>query len=136
MYTPIEWQDEYSVGVKELDDQHKNILNIINTLLVDQRDNYDDNKLSEAISSMIHYAYVHFATEEQYLAQANFPGIKQHVLEHVDFIMKTLELSFKTRERTMDSRQELLKYLKGWFSSHVLGMDRLYIPYITANKIK
>ena len=136
MNTQIEWQDEYSVGVKELDEQHQNILSIINTLLVDQGDDYDDNKLSEAISSMIHYAYVHFATEEQYLAQANFPYIKQHVLEHVDFIMKTLELSFKAREGAKDGRQELLKYLKGWFSSHVLGIDRLYIPYIAANKIK
>ena len=134
MYTPIEWQDEYSVGVKELDEQHQHLLNIINTLLKEQRDEYNAVKLSEAISSLIHYAYVHFATEERYLAQTQFPDLKKHILEHVDFIMKTLELSFKVKKGSKDNRLELLRYLKSWFSSHVLGVDRLYIPFLGANK--
>ena len=116
--------------VKELDDQHQILLDIINTLLKEQRDEYNANKLSETISSLIHYAYVHFATEERYLAQVNYPDLKQHILEHVDFIMKTLELSLKVKEDTKDNRLELLKYLKGWYSSHVLGIDRLYIPFL------
>jgi hemerythrin-like metal-binding protein len=136
MYTPIKWQDEYSVGVKELDAQHQNLLNIINTLLVGQQDKYDAIKMSEMISSLIHHAYIHFATEERYLVQTNFPDIKTHVLEHVGFIMKTLELSLKVKEGTNDDRLELLRYLKGWYSSHVLGSDRLLIPYITTDRIK
>ncbi|MCX6121099.1 MAG: hemerythrin family protein [Ignavibacteriales bacterium] len=136
MYTPIKWQDEYSVGVKELDAQHQNLLNIINTLLIGQQDEYNAIKMSEMISSLIHHAYVHFATEERYLAQSNFPDIKTHVLEHVGFIMKTLELSLKVKEGTNDNRLELLRYLKGWYSSHVLGSDRLLIPYITTERIK
>ncbi|MGD1046347.1 MAG: bacteriohemerythrin [Bacteroidota bacterium] len=135
MYTPIKWQDEYSVGVKELDEQHQNMLNIINTLLAEQQNEYDADKLSETISSLIHHAYVHFAAEEKYLVQTNFPDIKIHVLEHVGFIMKTLELSLKVKEGTKDNRLELLRYLKGWYSSHVLGIDRLYIPFLKANKI-
>ena len=136
MYTPIKWQDEYSVGVKELDEQHQNMLNIINTLLIGQKDEYDAIKLSETISSLIHHAYIHFATEERYLVQTNYPDIKTHVLEHVGFIMKTLELSLKVKEGTKDNRLELLRYLKGWYSSHVLGSDRLYIPILKANGIK
>jgi hemerythrin len=136
MYTPIKWQDEYSVGVKELDAQHQNMLKLINMLLEGQQDKYDANKMSELISSLIHHAYIHFATEEVYLVRANFPDIKAHVLEHVGFIMKTLELSLKVKEGTNDNRLELLRYLKRWFSSHILGSDRKFIPYITAEKIK
>jgi hemerythrin len=136
MYTPIEWQEEYSVGVKELDEQHKNMLNIINTMLVGQKDKYDADKLSETISSLIHHAYIHFATEERYLVQTNFPDLRAHVLEHVGFIMKTLELSLKVKQGTEDNRLELLRYLKGWYSSHVLGVDRLYIPIFKAHGIK
>jgi hemerythrin-like metal-binding protein len=136
MYTPIEWQDEYTVGVKELDDQHQNLLTIINALLKEQQYKYDAGKLSEAISTLIHYAYVHFATEERYLTQMHFPDLKQHILEHVDFIMKTLEISLKVKEGTQDKRFELLEYLKGWYSSHVLGIDRLYIPFLKVNGIR
>jgi len=135
MNTPIEWQDDYSVGVKELDDQHKNLLDIINTLIKEQGDEYNAAQLSEAVLSLIHYAYVHFTTEERYLAQITFPDLKQHILEHVDFIMKTMELSLKVKEKIQDNRRELLEYLKGWYSSHVLGIDRLYIPFLKANGI-
>jgi hemerythrin-like metal-binding protein len=131
MITLLEWQNDYSVGVKELDEQHQNLLSIINTLLKEQQDELNADKLSSAISTLIHYAYVHFATEERYLLQAHFPDLKQHILEHVSFIMKTLELSLKVKEDTKEQRIELLRYLKAWYSLHVLGIDRQYLPYLT-----
>jgi hemerythrin len=130
----IEWQDDFTVGVKELDDQHRSLLNTINTLLEDQRDNYEATKFSPALSSLIHYAYTHFATEERYLVQVQFPNLKQHVLEHIDFIMKTLSLALKIESSGDESREELLRYLKTWYSSHVLGTDRQYIPFLASKK--
>jgi hemerythrin len=130
----IEWQDSFTVGVKELDDQHRSLLNTINALLEDQRDTYDASKFSPALSSLIHYAYTHFATEERYLVQAHFPNLKQHVLEHIDFIMKTLSLALKVENSGDESRRELLQYLKEWYSSHVLGTDRQYIPFLPSKE--
>lgn len=127
----MEWRDKYTVGVKELDDQHRNLLNTINTLLEEQRDTYEANKFSSALSSLIHYAYTHFATEERYLVEAHFPQLKQHVLEHIDFIMKTLGLALKIEGGKDGPRKELLQYLTMWYSSHVLGTDRQYVPFLT-----
>ena len=84
---------------------------------------------------MVHHAYIHFATEERYMEQVNFPDLKQHVLEHVSFILKTLELSLKVKEGTATNQMELLTYLKEWYSSHVLGADRLYVPYLRAKRV-
>jgi len=136
MYTPIAWHEEYSVGVKELDDQHKNMLRIINTLLIGQKDEYDPLGMADTISELIHHAYIHFAAEERYLDQTNYPERKQHILEHVGFIMKTLELSVQVKDGSNDHRLELLRYLKGWYSSHVLVSDRFYIPYLSAANMK
>ncbi|MBN1398161.1 MAG: hemerythrin family protein [Bacteroidetes bacterium] len=129
----IEWNDKYSVGIREIDDQHRTLVNTINKLLEDQRDEYDALKFKTALSSLIHYAYTHFATEEQYMLQAKFPDMDQHIMEHVEFIMKTLDLALKVENGKGESMKELLYYLEKWFSSHVLGTDRLYIPYITKN---
>ena len=131
----IEWQDEYTVGVKELDDQHRNLLNTINTLLEEQGDKYKVAKFSPALSSLIHYAYTHFATEERYLVQVHFPNLKQHVLEHIDFIMKTVGLALRIESSGDELRIELLRYLKEWYSYHVLGTDRHYILFLASKKI-
>jgi hemerythrin len=131
----LEWHDEDSVGIKELDIQHQNILNLINSLQADDDDG-DFDKLSLVISSMIHHSYTHFASEERYLLEADYPDFKHHVLEHVTFIMRTLELSLKIKEGAKGSRMELLHYLKDWYSKHILGMDRLYIPFLKDFKNK
>ncbi len=126
----IHWQDEYSVGIKELDDQHKNLLDIFNQIAAEQEDKYDRDKFSTSLSTLIHYAYTHFATEENYLDRANFPLIEQHVLEHIDFIMKTMQLALGIENGGDENRKELLNYLKEWYSLHVLGIDRQYIPFL------
>jgi hemerythrin len=130
----IEWKNEYSVGVKEIDDQHRGLLDTINTLLEEQSDKYEASKFSPAVSTLIHYAYTHFATEEQYLLRVHFPDLNNHILEHIDFIMKTLGLALKVKNGNDESPLELLRYLTGWYSSHVLGTDRKYIPFLVSKE--
>jgi hemerythrin-like metal-binding protein len=132
MFEPLKWQDEYSVGIKEIDNQHMSLLMIINKLMSEQEDEFKAKQFSETIPSLIHYAYTHFATEERYMAQANFPDQQNHILEHIDFIMKVLSLAMKAEDGSREHRLELLRFLKTWFSLHVLGIDRQYIPYLTA----
>jgi hemerythrin-like metal-binding protein len=124
------WMDEYSVGVKELDDQHESLLNIINLVAKAQQEEYDANKFSETINDLIRYAYFHFSTEERYMFKAKFPDFKSHVLEHITFIQKTLYFSFKIENGDKENLTELAKYLKEWYISHVLKLDRDYIPFL------
>jgi len=127
----IEWQDDYTVGVKELDDQHRCLLNTINTLLEEQGDKYEAAKFSPALSSLIYYAYTHFATEERYMLRGKYPGLLKHVEIHVDFIRKVFNMSQKIEQKDIVLQREILTFLASWYTTHVLGMDREYIPYIT-----
>ncbi len=128
----LEWQPEYSVGVEELDAQHRSLHDTFNRMIEEQKEPYDAAKFSESLRVLIHYAYVHFATEERYLALAQFPELKEHVIEHVGFIMRTMSLAEKVDEGNQDHRIELLLYLREWFTTHVLGADRKYIPYLAS----
>jgi len=133
---PIAWQAEYSIGIKELDEQHQNLLQIINTLIKEQQNPIDKKKFADHIAALIHYAYMHFAAEETLLIKVEFPDLQRHVIEHVDFIMKALSLSLKVGENNTENRQELLQYLQTWYATHVLGMDRLYITALAAAGFK
>ena len=132
----LEWQDEYSVGVKELDAQHKSLLNVINVLIEGEQREFEKEQFSATIRSLIHYAYTHFATEERYMTQVSFPEQEQHVLEHMDFIIKVLSLALKAEEGSAENRKELLQFLKEWYSFHVLGNDRHYIPFFSQKGIR
>jgi hemerythrin-like metal-binding protein len=133
--TPLLWKDIYSVGVPELDQQHQRLLEIINELIEEQRDSYNAEKFSLAISELTHYAYTHFAAEERLLKAAKFPDMKDHVLSHVDFIMKMMGLALKVEKGSDEDRKELLRYLRDWYAGHVLGIDRFFIPYVTSAKL-
>jgi len=130
----LKWQNEYSVGVKEIDDQHRSLLDTINSLLEEQSVKYEESKFSPTLFTLIHYAYTHFATEERYLLQAHFPDLNNHILEHIDFIMKTLGLALKVENSNDESRLKLLQYLTEWYSSHVLGTDRKFIPFLISKE--
>jgi hemerythrin-like metal-binding protein len=130
----LEWQDEYTVGVKELDDQHRSLLTMINKLLVEQGEIYNAAKFPKALSALIHYAYTHFATEERHLLQVHFPSLEEHIKEHIEFIMKTVGFALRIENNGDELRNELLHYLKGWYSHHVLGTDRTYISYLSPKK--
>lgn len=126
----LEWLPEFSVGIEELDVQHRSLHDTFNRMIEEQKEPFDAAKFSASLSSLIHYAYVHFATEEHYMAMAGFPELKEHVIEHVGFIMKTMSLAMKMEEEHQDHRIELLLYLREWFTTHVLGADRKYMPYL------
>ncbi len=128
----LEWIPEYSVGIEELDAQHRSLHDTFNRMIEEQKEPYNAAKFSASLSTLIHYAYVHFATEERYLAEAHFPHLREHVIEHVGFIMKTMSLAMKVSEEKQDHRIELLLFLREWFTTHVHGSDRKYIPYLAA----
>jgi hemerythrin len=127
----IQWKDSYALGVPELDQQHRYLLDTINQIIEEQQDGFNAQLFTTAINTLTHYAYTHFATEERYLAEGHFPDMKSHVLSHVDFIMKMMTLALKVEHGTDDDRKELLRYLRDWYAGHVLGIDRFFIPYVT-----
>ena len=129
---PIEWDDKYSVGIGDLDVQHKGLLIIINNLIEADGKKVNSKQYSDIVASLIHYAYTHFATEENYMTQAEYPDQPKHILEHVDFIMKVMSLALKVENGNQADRDELLTFLKNWFSAHILVIDRYYIPYFAA----
>jgi hemerythrin-like metal-binding protein len=130
----IHWQDNYTVGILELDHQHQVLLGIINTLIDDQYLVYNAEKFDQTFHKLLHYAYTHFATEEKYLQRAQFPAFDQHVTHHIDFIMQLLTFALRLQQRETKSCVEILLFLKNWYSNHVLGIDRLYIKYVALLK--
>ena len=129
----IDWEDSYSVKVKELDDDHKALILNINDL----HQALMEDKMREAqkrtVDKMISYAADHFASEEKYMLQFNFPGYGKHKEEHDQFTAKALDLQGRMDKAGLVVTLEILGFLKDWLQNHILIVDMEYADHFNKN---
>ena len=126
----IIWDDFYSVGCEEIDNQHKKLANLINDLY----DAYQNNRASEIfeniLSELKEYTIYHFSTEEKYFEKYNYPFTEEHKIEHQNFVKKVLEFSNRYSHKDKLVIYDVMLFLKDWLLNHILGSDKKYSEYI------
>ena len=127
----FEWSDEYSVGVDELDRQHREIIALINRLIEMQDVAVNSEVISETLDSMMRYTREHLAYEERLLEEADYPKFDEHRQLHIDFLKRTTEFCIATMAHKQSVPNEVLRYLKAWWREHILDEDRQYTPHLT-----
>ncbi len=133
--TKLVWQDEYSVGVKELDYQHEELLDLINRLY-DESPKKDLDSCFWNLNKMVKYAELHFSTEEKLMETYGYEGLEMQRGEHDSFTMKVFELNAKLEQTKGDIYADLIDYLKEWYVSHILGTDKGYIELFKEKGLK
>jgi hemerythrin len=126
----IDWNDSFSVQVTELDDHHKTLIVMINSLHQALMENRAREAQKRTIDQMISYAANHFATEENYMLKCNYPGYGKHKVEHEQFTAKALDLQGRMDKAGFVLTLEILHFLKDWLQDHILVLDKEYVGHI------
>ncbi|MDD4801460.1 MAG: bacteriohemerythrin [Syntrophomonas sp.] len=126
----ITWSDEYRVGVKEVDEQHRQLFAIAgrayellkNEMLTDKYDS-----IIEILQELKAYAVYHFQYEEEYMDSIGYAKLLSHKVMHADFVEKINGIDF----RKVDDNQgqylmEILEFVVKWIEGHILGQDKKY----------
>lgn len=136
--TRFVWKPEYSVGDEPLDNQHKElirIMNEVNELLQDAPDVDNEGRVEFVFGSLAEYIATHFAYEEQRMVEARYPYEKlvNHRAEHHELIKKVRRHHVAVAEGNRDGLKELLPYLYDeWLVRHICEQDMDYKPYLHA----
>lgn len=122
----LDWKDEYSVGVAEIDDQHKKLFAIINDLVDTLRKIPQKDDLETVLTELVTYKSNHFETEERYFHQFGYVDTKQHEEAHRSFNSKIAELQKEFGSDVIGLSFALADFLENWLIDHLLNMDKKY----------
>lgn len=122
----FEWQESYSVGVPELDAQHKVLVDLINRLENVERSGGD---LRDIMDKLDWYVRKHFTLEESMLDNASYDGLDPHIAEHRDFEkwLHTAQSHMATGGLDVNILASTINdHLKEWLRHHILVVDMDY----------
>jgi hemerythrin-like metal-binding protein len=82
----IAWQDDYSINVREIDDQHRALISLVNELHDAVKSRCDTDTLSIIMAKLIADTEAHFSTEESLMVQYDYPGYAIHKAQHDELL--------------------------------------------------
>ncbi len=119
----IAWTEEMSVGVAELDDDHRRLIAMLAT--VDGGPGGGDPLAP--LHDLVEYCRGHFAREEAYMATIGYPGLAAHQRQHDALTQDVVEsLLDQSGEPDPELPRKLGAFLRLWIETHILNADRKY----------
>ena len=128
---PIHWDDAaMSVGITEIDEQHKVLVGMINDLNEAMRAGRGKDALEDMIRGLKDYAAFHFGHEEKLMSSHDFPGLLAHKARHRDFVKQVVDFEKGFASGKAALTMEVMQFLKDWLVEHIQGTDRGYTKHL------
>lgn len=119
----VEWEDQYSIGIKEIDNHHKKLFEILNDLTASIEEN-NEELLIQNVDALYAYTQYHFNAEEALMKKFNYPGTADHINKHSEFKSKILEFKSQVEELGPSIvTKHIVEYLTSWLANHILEED-------------
>ena len=130
------WLPAYTVGIATIDEQHRQLVALINQLHNALLKRQSKEVMGEIIARLQEYTEVHFAYEEALLAQYDYPGYHSHKRVHEGMRAKVVALAEDHAAGRVVISLQVMNFLKEWLSTHILGTDQLYRDYLLQEGVK
>jgi hemerythrin len=134
MKVDFEWYDEYSIGVDEVDVQHKRFLNLIKKTYELAGQTIEDSEVFNLLDELMRYAQFHFGSEELLMQAYLYPKYAEQKNEHVR-IMKELAEGMEQVGSSKGKLNNLLFVLINWFFDHDSHLDKEFGDYVRKHRI-
>ena len=121
-----EWSEELSVGIEEIDRQHKRIIEYINQLDLAIQDR-NVAKIQDIMVGVTQYTLTHFQFEEDLMRKMEYPLIDIHQKTHDSFKNRMVEYQQRF-SKGEDISRKLLSDLRIWLTNHIKKDDQDYAP--------
>lgn len=122
----IVWNEDLSVNVKEIDDQHKHFVGLMDELYGAITGNKADEMLGGIIDNVAKYAGFHFSTEEKYFDLFHYEHADEHKIAHAALVAEVEKFVADKSENRTALAMKLLDFLENWLVEHLEIHDKKY----------
>lgn len=131
----IKWRDSYATNVKEFDQDHRKIIQLINDLLETLQGRKDTTACSRVLDELYSYTLYHFSSEEKKMAQYSYPGLADHHNEHEK--LKKQVVQYRNSDSLDDHAAiaQIYQFMREWFLHHIMETDKKYGEFFSKTSL-
>jgi hemerythrin len=74
----LKWDEKYSLGISNIDEQHKHLFDIVSKIYSLQESKDVKNNIKAILLELFDYIKVHFKDEEKFMASIHYPELAHH----------------------------------------------------------
>jgi len=131
---PVMWRNQMSVGNDRIDQDHRYLLCLINTIDFALGGGEHEDILVAALDQLDFYTKDHFAREEKLMLKISYPKYPDQRTAHELLISQLSEIRHKILviQGNPDMRDiipDITELLRNWLLDHVLKDDMLMKPF-------
>lgn len=121
------WDKHYVTGIQEVDEQHHQLVNLINAFGEKlSEDNIDFASIESIYQQLVSYSHYHFDEEEKLMVKVGIDRrhLKLHKTLHAHFLDDVTALYDEVAPDNLKPAYHLFNFLTNWLAFHILGCDQ------------
>ncbi len=137
----MQWTEDLSVGVDEIDNQHHELFDRINNLVAAIKNHRCKDEIDGTLNFLEEYAVTHFAYEEKYMQDFHYPEYPQHKAHHARYLEHLSELKKeaavpRVKGGSYDLSVTTNQMVVDWIVDHIMNVDRKFGAFLNARARK
>ncbi len=132
----LKWSNFFSVGVDDIDEQHKKIVQMLNDMYDGISDCQGNEATNRVLPELLEYTRQHFSFEEEYMKELSFPGYSEHIQKHSELTDQVQQLCDDLKNNIDVNQLELAVFLVDWLKEHIMDEDMQYARYAVTREAK
>lgn len=125
------WGSILSVGVDEIDEDHRKLIDIFNLLNHAVIEGESPDYLAAVLDELITCTVWHFSHEERLMLKYGYEKIEEHKAVHQKLIEGARDLQQKILQADNSIAGENIEYLERWLTEHILTDDLKLGSYLS-----
>ncbi len=131
----MEWTEKLATGISTIDSQHKELFKRINNLVVAIKQQRCRSEIDGMIQFLDDYARVHFSEEEKHMRETNYPGIKEQLESHKQYLAALAELKNqpalpRIQGSSYDLSATINQVVVDWIVDHIMRLDMKFGEFL------